>query len=234
MDEFDSSKPNLLSTEFASAFACIYHFSSSSSCIMAKLLQLIPMAASTLASLYEADTISNNDLKSIKSPEKPSREPSIPYDFTSIFRRNNATPPPIPVEDGNTHSGLLASVIQSLSFDDSNSHSNVPVKENSSNHIKVEPDLSSKDKPPVKPIKVTSLVNSKTSKDTLEEVDDATSSVDATETKESSRPRRFSLTKQKAITDMSADMDDDLDDDFEANDDSAIISVKSNISERKL
>jgi len=228
MDEFDSSKPNLLSTEFASAFACIYHFSSSSSCIMAKLLQLIPMAASTLASLYEADNISNNDLKSIKCPEKPSREP-ISYDFTSIFRRNNVTPPPIPVEDGNTHSGLLASVIQSLSFDDSNSHSNVPLKENSSNHIKVEPDLSSKDKPPVKPIKMI-----KTSKDTLEEVDDATSSVDATETKESSRPRRISLTKQKAITDMSADLDDDLDDDFEANDDPANISVKSNISERKL
>jgi hypothetical protein len=129
MDEFDSSKPNLLSTEFASAFACIYHFSSSSSCIMAKLLAFIPMAASALATLYEADNASYNDVKNLKHPEKPLKETVSPYDFTSIFRR---TPPPIPSEDVNSHSNsLLTSVMHTLSLEDNSSQSNAPLKENS-------------------------------------------------------------------------------------------------------
>ena len=210
MDEFDSSKPNLLSTEFASAFACIYHFSSSSSCIMAKLLAFIPMAASTLATLYEADNASYNDVKNLKHPEKPLKETVSPYDFTSIFRR---TPPPIPSEDVNSHSNsLLTSVMHTLSLEDNSSQSNAPIKENSIHHIKEETLVASK--PPEKPVKNTSLLNTKASNDNLQELDESSSTLDATETSPT-RDRRSSLTKQKAITDMSADIDDDFEIDNE-------------------
>jgi len=99
MDEFDGSKPNLLATEFASAFACIYHFTSTSSCLIARLLPTIPMAASTLCSLYDADNILKNDSKYLKPSENKSQEkPSHTYDLMSIFNRK--TPPPS--DDGNS------------------------------------------------------------------------------------------------------------------------------------
>ena len=94
MDEFDGSKPNLLATEFASAFACIYHFTSTSSCLIARLLPNIPMAASTLCSLYDADNILKNDSKYLKPSENKSSQekPTHTYDLMSIFHRK--TPPP--------------------------------------------------------------------------------------------------------------------------------------------
>ena len=94
MDEFDGSKPNLLATEFASAFACIYHFTSTSSCLIARLLPNIPMAASTLCSLYDADNILKNDSKYLKPSENksPQEKPTHTYDLMSIFHRK--TPPP--------------------------------------------------------------------------------------------------------------------------------------------
>ena len=100
MDEFDGSKPNLLATEFASAFACIYHFTSTSSCLIARLLPNIPMAASTLCSLYDADNILKNDSKYFKPSENKSSQekPSHTYDLMSIFNRK--TPPPH--DDGNS------------------------------------------------------------------------------------------------------------------------------------
>ena len=103
MDEFDGSKPNLLATEFSSAFACIYHFTSTSSCLISRLLPNIPMAASTLCSLYDADSILKNESKYLKAPDiKLSAEkPTHTYDLMSIFRK---TPPPAPLtnDEGNS------------------------------------------------------------------------------------------------------------------------------------
>ena len=214
MDEFDSSKPNLLSTEFASAFACIYHFTSTSSSMMAKLLAFIPMAASTLATLYEADSKadnnSNNDVRSVRCSDKTPKEIPNPYDFTNIFRR---TPPPVPSEDGNSHGGIFASVFQGLSVVDEH-------------HIKDESE-STKDKPPVKPIKNTLLLSTKTSNDTLQESDETTSLQESDETTSAVvgnkidapiNRRRSSFIKQKAVTDiLSADSDDDFAINNEAN-----------------
>lgn len=113
MDEFDGSKLNLLATEFSSAFACIYHFSSTSSCLISRLLPNIPMAASTLCSLYDADSILKNNAKYLKAPDikSSSEKPAHNYDLMHFFRK---TPPPAPSTINDANSTITASSIKNL------------------------------------------------------------------------------------------------------------------------